>query len=881
MMWRTEVADRQLRRFVVRIETPDGRGTGVLVAPGWVLTCAHVVEDWNVVRVVPDRGAAPQGAAPPWVQARVRARSEARDAASASAFWPFPDLALLELSGWTQHVCAPLTRDEPVRASEPHAWGFSRREEGVAAVGSATSFTYVGTDGDGYLRLKAGEAAPGLSGAPLVCPQQRAVAGLMSVSRDPDDDRGGWASPVAALTGGPGVPEELTRVGYQVLELNRKSCWQYRDAWHAVLPIPGAGSLVDRPWDGAEVDPASAQPSVMLRAEFRVVPYRFRDAALTDMQSWCDAPAPLAVSYLDAAGGAGKTRFAIEVCLAAQARGWVAGLLPKQDRGADEVPLPRLFVVDYVEERDAAALAERLSVLARSATAMAPVRVLLLSRPAVRVVAGWALEPLKELASGQALTALETAKDRSSAAAGLADPERGELFDEARRRLGRTWHGPSWTVPDVAGVDLSADRYARPLDVLLEAYDAALSGPGWQPDGRPPVDRALDHEVRHWRARMPGVDSRVLSRCVALATLAGARDDAEAQALLALVPELTAAMRDRLDTWLRGLYEGPDRWNPLRPDRLGEALIVRTLRTDEDGGRALLTAVLDLPSDAQLERALDVLVRLAVDTATEDAMATVVAQRHAALVTRCTEQARGTGLRPGRTGLLDGLARLHVKLLTDQRVADLPLPVQLALSASADTLGDLACAHGRSMQAQVIFEGVFAIDKHKHDLEPGNTTYQGDLSISYERLADLALAAGRSAEAEGLYRQALQVREELTELEPGNTTYRRDLSISYERLADLAARVGDLKTARNLVDQAVYLRRALHRLEPQRVDVAVEFAYTLYLSASIGTREAQEHAGEAERNEVRAVLTPFEEDGLLSARGQGLLAWARGDEGDH
>ena len=41
-MLRTEVADQQLRRFVVRIETPDdatSHGTGVLVAPGWVLTC--------------------------------------------------------------------------------------------------------------------------------------------------------------------------------------------------------------------------------------------------------------------------------------------------------------------------------------------------------------------------------------------------------------------------------------------------------------------------------------------------------------------------------------------------------------------------------------------------------------------------------------------------------------------------------------------------------------------------------------------------------------------------------------------------------------------------------------------------------------------------
>ena len=131
--------EEQLRRFVVRIDTPDGvAGTGVLVAPGWVLTCAHVVESGDAVRVVPDQGAAPDGThavPPPWVDARVQARSDTRDALSASAFWPFPDLALLELDGWTQHVCAPLTKDKPVRGSEPHAWGFGRREEGIASVG--------------------------------------------------------------------------------------------------------------------------------------------------------------------------------------------------------------------------------------------------------------------------------------------------------------------------------------------------------------------------------------------------------------------------------------------------------------------------------------------------------------------------------------------------------------------------------------------------------------------------------------------------------------------------------------------------------------------------------------------------------------------------
>ncbi|MGQ0775329.1 MAG: trypsin-like peptidase domain-containing protein [Pseudonocardiales bacterium] len=263
--------EEQFRRFVVRIDAPDSCGTGVLVAPGWVLTCAHVVKGADAVRVLLDREAgATADAVPPWVQARVRARSEAWEVSSASAFWPFPELALLELDGWTQHVCAPLTRNKPVRPCEPHTWGFGSREQGVASPGSA--------------------------------------------------------------------------------------------AW---------------------------------------------------------------------------------------------------------------------------------------------------------------------------------------------------------KRFGQTWHGPRWTVPGIAEVDLSANRYARSLDVLLEAYDFALSGRVWRPGGWPPLDRALDHETRHWRSRMSGVDSRLLERCVALATLAGARDNTEAQALFGLVPALAGesatAVRGRLDHWLRGLYEGPDR----------------------------------------------------------------------------------------------------------------------------------------------------------------------------------------------------------------------------------------------------------------------------------------------------------------------------------
>src|SRR5262249_33052207 len=141
-----------------------------------------------------------------------------------------------------------------------------------------------------------------------------------------------------------------------------------------------------------------------------------------------------------------------------------------------------------------------------------------------------------EAAAGATLTALDTAADTSAAVSDLTLPQRRALFTEALAAFGRTWHGAGWAAP-ATGVDLSADRYARPLDVLFEAFDAALSGSHWCSDGRPPVDRALNHEARWWTARMPYLDPRLLRLCVALATLAGARDDAEAQALLDLIPD--------------------------------------------------------------------------------------------------------------------------------------------------------------------------------------------------------------------------------------------------------------------------------------------------------------------------------------------------------
>jgi hypothetical protein len=51
---------------------------------------------------------------------------------------------------------------------------------------------------------------------------------------------------------------------------------------------PGLGPEVDRPWQDLEFDRAAA-PSLLLRPEFGVVDYAFRDAELATAREWCRA----------------------------------------------------------------------------------------------------------------------------------------------------------------------------------------------------------------------------------------------------------------------------------------------------------------------------------------------------------------------------------------------------------------------------------------------------------------------------------------------------------------------------------------------------------------------------------------------------------------
>lgn len=585
----TSVDTRSLRCFVARIGSTDGRrtlGTGFFAAPGWAVTCAHVVQAASTVRVVP----ADQQADAVGTEWDVVAQSG--PPVGGSALWPYPDLAILRARTNVRHCCALVEAGDPAGDSECHAWGFARREDGIDPVGAPASFTFEGVTGDGFLQLKLGQAAPGLSGAPLVCPSRRAVLGVVSGSRATRSDLGGWAVPISALlAGGQDVPDDVAECGRLIRSANLPAVISNRQQWNAVLPVD-AGDVLDRPWAPWSRGPLSS-PASLLRADFGVVPYLFRDTELTEAAAWCedaDEATPMAVMRVAAPGGAGKTRFAIRLCQSLDKRGWITGFWHDHP-GLHEVPLPRLVVIDYAEETQAASLKQSLDLLARHATALAPVRVLLLTRAASHQARD-ALSELQQSGTATLTRVLDASLNNPVADTPLTSPQRADLYYEAVSSFTQAWC-PAASVADRAVVDLSDGRYRLALEVLFEALDQALiscgdsltAHAGTGPEGsgdRSPVGRALTHEEDYWQVTAPPSlrgEPELLRQCVGLATLAGAASHIEADSLLSIPPpliEATAAPeRQKLISWLRESYTGPAMLNPLRPDRLGEALAAR------------------------------------------------------------------------------------------------------------------------------------------------------------------------------------------------------------------------------------------------------------------------------------------------------------------
>ncbi|MDV9170456.1 toll/interleukin-1 receptor domain-containing protein, partial [Streptomyces sp. W16] len=130
--------------------------------------------------------------------------------------------------------------------------------------------------------------------------------------------------------------------------------------------------------------PAEPLPSMLLQADYGVVPFVRADDELPRLTGWLAAPDHLAARLLTGPGGQGKTRLAHRLVEQAQAEGWTAGLLAEQvpEPVLDRIHAfrgPVLVVVDYAEGRTGQIAAIASELIARPVE-QGPARLLLLAR---------------------------------------------------------------------------------------------------------------------------------------------------------------------------------------------------------------------------------------------------------------------------------------------------------------------------------------------------------------------------------------------------------------------------------------------------------------------------------------------------------------------
>ncbi len=557
------------------------QGSGFLVDPGTVLTCAHVVAGKDKpIRVR-------------WSDQEVGA--DCRDMlprdAGAGDFYSFPDLALLTLH--SPFVDTPagvwLADCPPDEGAIVVAYGFSRYtpEAGVAA--DTLRLVITGAAGN-FLRVSGDRVVPGMSGSLVLDEEIGQVCGIVKASRDPKEVQGGWIIPVTAVAEGfPDITEHSARIhrpGIPWFDLVRN-----REGLQTGI-------------FGRSASGKAKTPAGLLVATQGTVPFVPR-SELSALHDWCEQrdAAQGIVRLIYAPGGAGKTRLARQLCADMQERGWLAGFLPSSDTYERyrliveglTAGFPVLLVIDYAQDR-LSQLQNLLTYLTDQIPETAPVRILLLAR---------ADQPWWEALHGQLGAAGDWALHRAHTVElkPLTETnDAGDLADDAFRAFTKHLNGSANDPP--TGLRAEARQHQSILAIHALALDAALTGRAWDSwKYDDPLIRICDHEVRIWRTRLNYFSStdlaaEILPEAVLLVpTLAPGQDRARTVNLLGEVIRLFPRVAGKVDpesVWqaLHDLYAtGSETLTTIEPDRVAEVLVRRLFRAlpPGTGGRYLNT----------------------------------------------------------------------------------------------------------------------------------------------------------------------------------------------------------------------------------------------------------------------------------------------------
>jgi hypothetical protein len=148
----------------------------------------------------------------------------------------------------------------------------------------------------------------------------------------------------------------------------------------------------DVPWSLPTSEWERWRPAgALLRAEFRVVPFHFREKEMESLKKWCRERGDhhLFVKLFTGKGGMGKTRLAIELCGCMQKEGWRAGFLnydlfQRNEQRWDELlkeNVDLLLIFDYAEHHSEE-IAWLLRTIIKRSEARLRLRFLMLARNA-------------------------------------------------------------------------------------------------------------------------------------------------------------------------------------------------------------------------------------------------------------------------------------------------------------------------------------------------------------------------------------------------------------------------------------------------------------------------------------------------------------------
>ncbi|HEY0753014.1 MAG TPA: trypsin-like peptidase domain-containing protein [Ktedonobacteraceae bacterium] len=170
-----------LQQCTVRISIPQtARGSGVFVAPGLILTCAHVVA------AAQEQG---QEISITWKDQTFPARIKEYRAR------PYPDIALLQVD-FVEHACVSLGSD--VRPFDK-LYGYGYPDDYPDGDSVTLSCEGPANGAQPLIKLKRGQLRSGFSGAPLLNIRTGQVCGIIKISRDQETDLGGRAVPVETV----------------------------------------------------------------------------------------------------------------------------------------------------------------------------------------------------------------------------------------------------------------------------------------------------------------------------------------------------------------------------------------------------------------------------------------------------------------------------------------------------------------------------------------------------------------------------------------------------------------------------------------------------------------------------------------------------------